>query len=206
MSYREALVFEGEGFGKEWSSYVDELADILYLSVILIDYCGKIRCSICIPAYCVHYRRAANAVCKIVKCGGHNPLHSRNESALHLFFDGLREFRVSVSKGKNVGCSLNVVAAHERIIEQVSNLCVDILGIGQIHSVSRAVGIAETLIEIPNRACYQLAVKILVEEGARQADIPVTRPLLNKICSRKGCYVDIIRHFFAKIVISVAAV
>ena len=62
MGNCEALILEGEGFGKERSSYVDELADILYLSVILIDYCGKIRCSICIPAYCVHYRRAANAV------------------------------------------------------------------------------------------------------------------------------------------------
>ena len=112
---------------------------------------------------------------------------------------------MSVAKRVDIGGSLYIVAAHERIVSEVSALGVKICRILQVRAVSALV-VAERGVEIPDRTCEELAVNILIEVVAGKTCIPVACPLLNEILLRPGDYVDIICIVLVEIIVAGLAV
>ena len=112
---------------------------------------------------------------------------------------------MSVAKRVDIGGSLYIVAAHERIVSEVSALGVKICRILQVRAVSALV-VAERGVEIPDRTCEELAVNILVEVVAGKTRIPVACPLLNEILLRPGDYVYIICVVLVEIIVAGLAV
>ena len=81
---------------------------------------------------------------------------------------------------KDTADFLDVVVTYERVIPEISALCMKIGGIFKIYAVS-SLAVADCGVKIPKGTGKELAVNILVEVVAGETRIPVACPFLNKI-------------------------